>query len=137
MGKARHLQWFERWHGIEVFFVACSAKNSDHTSLYPASLWSANKIPHLACVRIGCSWTLYNVARHPDVQTRLRNELRAAGLLHVQGNPDPRQLEWSDLTALPYLNAAIKESLRSHTTAATGTVRCSACLEQQPCHLNL
>jgi hypothetical protein len=70
-----------------------------------------------------CSWMLYNVARHQDVQAKIKDELAAAGLLHVPDKPAPVPVDWSHLGALPYLNVVIKESLRSHTTAATGTGR--------------
>jgi cytochrome P450 len=70
-----------------------------------------------------CSWMLYNVARHQDVQAKIKDELAAAGLLHVPGKPAPVPVDWPHLGALPYLNVVIKESLRSHTTAATGTAR--------------
>lgn len=42
----------------------------------------------------------------------------------VQGQPQARQLEYADLTALPYFNAVLKESMRLHTVAATGVFKC-------------
>ncbi|KAF5842329.1 cytochrome P450 [Dunaliella salina] len=70
-----------------------------------------------------CMWALYDIARHPDVQKRIAQELAGAGLLQVPGQAHARQLEWADLTAFPYFNAALKESMRLHTAAAMGTFR--------------
>ncbi|KAF5831099.1 cytochrome P450 [Dunaliella salina] len=70
-----------------------------------------------------CMWALYDIARQPDVQKRIAQELAGAGLLQVPGQAPARQLEWADLAAFPYFNAVLKESMRLHTTAATGTVR--------------
>ena len=46
----------------------------------------------------GLAWLLYALATHPEVQTKLRNELLAA--------------DKEDLNALPYLDQVIRESLR-------------------------
>jgi len=70
-----------------------------------------------------CMWALYDIARHPDVQKRIAQELAGAGLLQVPGQAQARQLEWADLAAFPYFNAALKESMRLHTAAAVGTFR--------------
>ncbi|KAF5842337.1 cytochrome P450 [Dunaliella salina] len=67
-------------------------------------------------------WALYDIARHPDIQQRIKRELADAGLLQVKGQPQARQIEWADLS-LPYFNAVIKESMRMHPVGATGTLR--------------
>lgn len=43
--------------------------------------------------------------------------------LQLPDRPKARQLEWSDLAAFPYFNAALKESMRLHPVAATGSFR--------------
>jgi cytochrome P450 family 110 len=54
---------------------------------------------------VGLSWALYELAHHPDVLARLRDELDALG-----PEPDP------DLIAKqPYLGAVCDETLRRHT----------------------
>lgn len=68
------------------------------------------------------TWALYDIARSPDCQRRIRRELSEAGLLQVPGQPGPRSLEWSDLN-LPYFNSVLKESMRLHPVAGIGTVR--------------
>ncbi|KAF5830317.1 cytochrome P450, partial [Dunaliella salina] len=67
-------------------------------------------------------WALYDIARQPDIQRRIARELADAGLLQVQSQPQARQIEWADLS-LPYFNAVIKESMRMHPVAATGSMR--------------
>ncbi|KAF5839758.1 cytochrome P450 [Dunaliella salina] len=68
------------------------------------------------------TWALYDIARSPDCQRRIKRELHEAGLLQVPGQPAARPLEWSDLN-LPYFNAVLKESMRLHPVAGIGTVR--------------
>ncbi|KAG1785647.1 cytochrome P450 [Suillus plorans] len=54
---------------------------------------------------ISLTWALIELSRHPDVQTRLREELLAFG-------PDPT---YDQLKAnLPYLDAVVHETLRLH-----------------------
>ena len=48
-------------------------------------------------------------------------ELAAAGLLGRSARP----LEHADLSALPYLGWVLREALRLHPVAASGTVRCA------------
>ncbi|CAH1243130.1 CYP4B1 [Branchiostoma lanceolatum] len=57
----------------------------------------------------GLSWTLYNLARHPERQARCRQEARSVlgGRSEVTG---------TDLSNLPYITMCIKESMRLHTT---------------------
>jgi cytochrome P450 family 110 len=56
------------------------------------------------------AWTLYLLARHPDVQAALVEELRAVA--HDPG--------FQALDALPLLDAAVKESLRLYPTSPFG-----------------
>ncbi|KAL4859226.1 Acyl-coenzyme A oxidase [Chlorella vulgaris] len=65
------------------------------------------------------AWALYEIASDPKVQQRVEAELAAAGLL----GPAARQLEYGDLTALPFLNCVLKESMRLHPVASNGTIR--------------
>ncbi|KAG1785654.1 cytochrome P450 [Suillus plorans] len=58
------------------------------------------------------SWALIELSRHPDVQTRLREELLAFG-------PDPT---YDQLKAnLPYLDAVVHETLRLHPPVREST----------------
>ncbi|KAF8057861.1 CYP97C1 [Scenedesmus sp. PABB004] len=58
------------------------------------------------------SWTLFNIATSPGVQERIADELDGLGLLVKPGCPPPRELEWEDLKALPFLTACAKEAMR-------------------------
>jgi cytochrome P450 len=53
---------------------------------------------------VALSWSLYELARHPDVMQKLRSELETLGQ-----TPDP-----SLLISLPYLSAVCNETIRLH-----------------------
>ena len=57
----------------------------------------------------GISWILYNLARHPEIQSRARKEVDAI----LEGRNSDK-LEWNNLGQMPYLLRCIKESLRLH-----------------------
>ncbi|GBF98134.1 cytochrome P450 [Raphidocelis subcapitata] len=69
------------------------------------------------------TWTLGLLASHPSAQRRLAEELAAAGLAPTADAPAPRAFEWSDLGRLPFLLAAIRESMRLFQPAAGGSLR--------------
>jgi cytochrome P450 family 110 len=54
---------------------------------------------------VALAWALYELGRHPEITTRLRAELDAAG-----SEPDPSLI----LTSMPYLDAIVKETIRLH-----------------------
>ncbi|KXN90138.1 Cytochrome P450 4A4 [Leucoagaricus sp. SymC.cos] len=57
-------------------------------------------------------WVLLELARHPDIQTKLRREIRdTEATIHARGGSD---FTASDLDGMPYLNAVLKESMRFH-----------------------
>ncbi|KAL1706311.1 cytochrome P450 [Schizophyllum commune] len=55
------------------------------------------------------SWALYELCRHPDVQTRLRTELRS--FRATSGSSEPSAAAFD---GMPYLAAVVKETLRFH-----------------------
>ncbi|KAL1666270.1 cytochrome P450 [Schizophyllum commune] len=55
------------------------------------------------------SWALYELCRHPDVQTRLRTELRT--FRATSGSSEPSAAAFD---GMPYLAAVVKETLRFH-----------------------
>lgn len=71
------------------------------------------------------AYTLALLAAHPRAAAKVEAELAAAGLLATEAEPRPRRLEFADLSrsALPYLNAALLESMRLLPVAAGGTAR--------------
>jgi cytochrome P450 len=57
-------------------------------------------------------WVLLEIAKHPDVQKRLREEIRAMKqAIHARGDVD---FTSTDLDGMSYLSAVIKESMRYH-----------------------
>ncbi|KAJ3517646.1 hypothetical protein NLJ89_g370 [Agrocybe chaxingu] len=57
-------------------------------------------------------WVLLELARNPDIQTKLREEIRATErAIHARGGSD---FTAADLDAMSYLGAVMKESLRFH-----------------------
>ncbi|KAF8913538.1 cytochrome P450 [Mucidula mucida] len=54
-------------------------------------------------------WAFLELARHPEVQRRLRNEIRA-----TEDRACTRDLTAADFESMPYLGAVIKEILRFH-----------------------
>ncbi|KDQ07869.1 hypothetical protein BOTBODRAFT_139546 [Botryobasidium botryosum FD-172 SS1] len=60
------------------------------------------------------AWILYEIARHPEVQTKLRAEFTSAS--------NENELGVEDLMALPYLDAVLREALRTRAVVA-GTTR--------------
>ena len=53
------------------------------------------------------SQILHLLAQHPDVQTRLRQEI-----LDARQRSDSRDLSYDELCALPFLDAVCRETLR-------------------------
>ncbi|KAI5995261.1 cytochrome P450 [Pisolithus orientalis] len=62
------------------------------------------------------NWTLLELARKPEIQSRLRSEItQHESAIHARGDT---QFTASDLDNMLYLNAIIKEALRYHCAAA-------------------
>ncbi|KAJ7072910.1 cytochrome P450 [Mycena amicta] len=58
------------------------------------------------------SWAVLELARHPDMQTRLRREIRRMeATIAAQGK---YEFATSDIDGMPFLNAVVKEVLRVH-----------------------
>ncbi|KAK0229198.1 cytochrome P450 [Armillaria nabsnona] len=57
------------------------------------------------------AWLLYELSRHPEVQTKVREEIAIAK------SKAPGALTWGDYDAMAWLNAVIKEVLRYHPLA--------------------
>ena len=69
------------------------------------------------------TWSLYLLSQHPEVEAKIVAELDAAGLLATPSRPEPRKLEWADLSKLVYLQAFIKEVLRMYPPLGIGQLR--------------
>ncbi|KAM6038313.1 LOW QUALITY PROTEIN: ultra-long-chain fatty acid omega-hydroxylase [Chlamydotis macqueenii] len=64
------------------------------------------------------AWLLYNLAHHPHYQERCRQEVREL----LKGR-DAEEIQWEDLSSLPFTTMCIKESLRLHPPV-TSVSRC-------------
>ncbi|XP_047433174.1 cytochrome P450 4F3 [Mugil cephalus] len=55
-------------------------------------------------------WTLYNLARHEHYQEKCRQEV-----MDLMQGRDEQEIEWEDLSNLPFTTMCIRESLRLHS----------------------
>ncbi|NXB75990.1 CP4F3 hydroxylase, partial [Donacobius atricapilla] len=72
----------------------------------------------------GLAWLFYNLASHPEHQERCRQEVQ-----ELLAGRDTADIEWEDLSQLPFTTMCIKESLRLHPPV-TAVSRC--CTEDIP-----
>ncbi|XP_074162470.1 cytochrome P450 4F11-like isoform X2 [Sminthopsis crassicaudata] len=68
----------------------------------------------------GLSWALYNLAQHQEHQNRCRQEIQEL----LKGR-QPEEIEWDDLSQMPFLTMCIKESLRLHPPVIAISRRCT------------
>ncbi|XP_062975090.1 ultra-long-chain fatty acid omega-hydroxylase [Elgaria multicarinata webbii] len=68
----------------------------------------------------GLSWVLYNLARHPEYQDQCRKEVQ--DLMQCR---DTEEIEWEDLSQMPFTTMCIKESLRLHPPVTIISRRCT------------
>uniref|UniRef100_A0A803SQE7 Cytochrome P450 family 4 subfamily F member 22 n=1 Tax=Anolis carolinensis TaxID=28377 RepID=A0A803SQE7_ANOCA len=68
----------------------------------------------------GLSWVLYNLAQHPHYQDQCREEIQE--LLHDR---DIEEIEWEDLSQMPFTTMCIKESLRLHPAVTEISRHCT------------
>ncbi len=53
----------------------------------------------------------YDISQHPEVERKVVQELDLLGLLATPERPNPRSIEYADLSRLTYLNCVIKVRL--------------------------
>ncbi|XP_042526563.1 cytochrome P450 4F22 [Dipodomys spectabilis] len=68
----------------------------------------------------GLSWVLFNLAKYPEYQEKCREEIQ-----EVMKGRDLEELEWDDLTQLPFTTMCIKESLRQFPPVTLVSRRCT------------
>lgn len=64
-------------------------------------------------VKAPCMGFRFMITQHPEVEAKVLAELDALGLLVTPERPNPRLLEYDDLTKLTYTNNCIKVSALS------------------------
>ncbi|NXY62264.1 CP4FN protein, partial [Callaeas wilsoni] len=68
----------------------------------------------------GLAWLFYNLAGHPEHQERCRQEVQ-----ELLAGRDTADIEWEDLSQLPFITMCIKESLRLHPPVTAVSRRCT------------
>ncbi|ELK02939.1 Cytochrome P450 4F22 [Pteropus alecto] len=68
----------------------------------------------------GLSWMLFNMAKYPEYQEKCREEIQ-----EVMKGREVEELEWDDLTQLPFTTMCIKESLRQFPPVTLISRRCT------------
>uniref|UniRef100_A0A674J903 Cytochrome P450 family 4 subfamily F member 22 n=1 Tax=Terrapene triunguis TaxID=2587831 RepID=A0A674J903_9SAUR len=68
----------------------------------------------------GLSWVLYNLACHPEYQERCREEIK-----DLMRDKESEEIEWEDLSQMPFSTMCIKESLRLHPPVPAVSRRCT------------
>uniref|UniRef100_A0A8C5U0J6 Cytochrome P450 family 4 subfamily F member 8 n=1 Tax=Malurus cyaneus samueli TaxID=2593467 RepID=A0A8C5U0J6_9PASS len=68
----------------------------------------------------GLAWLFYNLASHPKHQERCRQEVQ-----ELLAGRDTADIEWEDLSQLPFTTMCIKESLRLHPPVTAVSRRCT------------
>ncbi|XP_023773338.1 docosahexaenoic acid omega-hydroxylase CYP4F3-like, partial [Cyanistes caeruleus] len=68
----------------------------------------------------GLAWLFYNLAGHPEHQERCRREVQ-----QLLAGRDTADIEWEDLSQLPFTTMCIKESLRLHPPVTAVSRRCT------------
>ena len=60
---------------------------------------------------VSMMWTLYELARHPDIAEKIREEIKLV-------MKDSSEMTWAKLAEMKFLGNVIKESLRLHSPAS-------------------
>ncbi|XP_028639386.1 cytochrome P450 4F22 [Grammomys surdaster] len=68
----------------------------------------------------GLSWALFNLAKYPEYQEKCRAEIQ-----EVMRGRELEELDWDDLTQLPFTTMCIKESLRQFPPVTLISRRCT------------
>ncbi|KAL6035197.1 hypothetical protein STEG23_026361 [Scotinomys teguina] len=68
----------------------------------------------------GLSWALFNLAKYPEYQEKCREEIQ-----EVMKGRELEELDWDDLTQLPFTTMCIKESLRQFPPVTLISRRCT------------
>ncbi|KAJ7593938.1 cytochrome P450 [Mycena floridula] len=103
---------------VMSLIVKANASESPATSLSEDEMLAQLQIMILAgheTTANSFSWTIFELCRQPEIQTRLRREVREMEL-KVKARGDT-SFTMNDIESMPYLNAVVKESLRFNPVA--------------------
>ncbi|XP_038628544.1 cytochrome P450 4F22 [Tachyglossus aculeatus] len=68
----------------------------------------------------GLSWILFNLAKYPEYQEKCREEIQ-----EIMKGRETDEIEWEDLTQMPFITMCIKESLRLYPPVTLISRRCT------------
>ncbi|KFQ99680.1 Cytochrome P450 4F22, partial [Nipponia nippon] len=125
LDRLGHQAWLESHQGRRMDFIdlLLLAKDEDGNTLSDEDI-SAEADTFMFeghdTTASGLAWLLYNLARHPHYQERCRQEVRQL----LKGR-DVEEIEWEDLSHLPFTTMCIKESLRLHPPVTAVARRCT------------
>ncbi|KAG8451464.1 hypothetical protein GDO86_003606 [Hymenochirus boettgeri] len=118
--------WIKSKQGKTVDFIDILLLSKDEDG----TLWSDEDIRAQAdtfmfaghdTTASGISWIFYNLACHPEYQEKCRKEIT-----ELLEEKDEKQLDWDELSQLPFTTMCIKESLRLHPPVTAVSRRCTA-----------
>ncbi|XP_030331344.1 cytochrome P450 4F22-like isoform X1 [Strigops habroptila] len=120
-----HQAWMDQHRGQRMDFIdlLLLAKDEDGNTLSDEDIAAeANTFMFAGhdTTASGLSWLFYNLACHQQHQDRCRQEVQEL----LKGR-DVEDIEWDDLSHLPFTTMCIKESLRLHPPVVAVSRRCS------------
>uniref|UniRef100_A0A8C3BN26 Cytochrome P450 family 4 subfamily F member 8 n=1 Tax=Cairina moschata TaxID=8855 RepID=A0A8C3BN26_CAIMO len=125
LNRLGHQAWLESHQGRSMDFIdlLLMTKDEDGNTLSDEDI-SAEADTFMFeghdTTASGLAWLLYNLAHHPQYQERCRQEAREL----LKGR-DVAEIEWDDLSRLPFTTMCIKESLRLHPPVTAVSRRCT------------
>ncbi|KAG6808982.1 hypothetical protein H0H92_002100 [Tricholoma furcatifolium] len=100
---------------VMSLFVKANASEKENARLTAEEMLGAMRVIILAgheTTANTLSWALLELSRRPDIQTKLRNEIKAVEKAFLARGDD--HYTSTDLDSMAYLNAVLKETLRYH-----------------------
>ncbi|KAJ5513336.1 hypothetical protein N7463_002888 [Penicillium fimorum] len=94
--------------GIDIISVALSSGTFDEENLVDQSMTFLGAGHETTATAL--QWAVYALCKNPNVQTRLRDEIRT----NLPSLDDPTAISAAAVDSLPYLNAVCNEVLRFH-----------------------
>ncbi|KAJ5196183.1 hypothetical protein N7449_006662 [Penicillium cf. viridicatum] len=101
--------------GIDIISVALTSGTFDEENLVDQSMTFLGAGHETTASAL--QWAVYALCKNPNVQTRLRDEIRA----NLPSAGDPTPISAAAIDNLPYLHAVCNEVLRFHPSVPTTT----------------
>lgn len=88
-----------------LILCLCSSTINLGTALLSPCTLSVLGVLKIMCVLLACRFC---VSQHPEIEAKVVEELHCLELLATPDKPQPRPLQYEDLSKLTYLNLVIK-----------------------------